>query len=861
MYGQKFSDVDPTDANHYFAGPIQYAAALGYVAGDAGAFGVGNTISSVGLYSTILSMLGVRKSDIDGVDWENKVGDMINRLGLGAMMVIGNKTTVTRADTALVLNAALDLDMFAWSGSAYVATGAKLLSKFGPKVDANAVKISGKLIKNRFVALEGANGYHHDTAVLWNPGVQGGAGNIYQIVSPPDEALPTKYLGRWVEIDAVRTDVSGASHYRVATGAKANPMHTNDVVPLAGYDNSKTGADQFGAAFTSRTSSVNFSNQWYTWTTATTQQGHNPAMRGAYFNYFSGRNDANGRIGTSKDVTKTDTWQVPNDKDAFDVWNYAYAIRDINVDAFTEVFYLELVAMKVRDISTRGDGVRFDLLDGRKIWGDNWLALSGIEFGSTLKAGDVVVGIKKYNANGDWAGLLSVEVIEAQKGKWCDHVGSYCANVDGAHWVFNGSTFLEGAPRGLKGAKCGLEHSFYNYVPFYGLLTGGSTVNGAFWTDCFGTTLHAVQYEYLWNYVDDVFAVEFVADTNNSKVTNDPGYAKVFAIISNVSTGNISELVGKELKATSGDTYLGAALAYDTAAGAPTKSAWGQIDVDAKLDGLNVATNFGYRIVIVGVDADRFIKAVAWTDEITKSTELALGAFADLNLSTKAPISATITWNDHLVANQEVTGISWARTTGGTAGGTLTDADYFRAGTTLTINGDGIKKITDEAVFNVGDVITFTVAFKGGVSKTAVANVTGVAGENATADITLSATNLEAGGDISSTPIVVAAGEINAVVTATQDSVVFTVAKGTAQVVNLIDAGTGTGTAASAALAPTSNISVTGHLSATFTVSGITSATGSTSTPGEFTFTFTVSEAGKADITYTVILDTTRDQA
>ena len=410
-----FSDLPDS---HYAAGPIGYAAALGYVSGDAGAFGVGNTINSVGLYSTILSMLGIAKEDINGVDWEIKVGDMINRLGLSSMMVVGNKETITRADAARVLYASLDLPMFVKSAGSYVRDGGKtLLSKFSDPLDEGSFTIQGKVVATKYGQLANTAGTYGERVLIeLTKAADGNAvGYVVQMLASDcdDDAVPVRYLGREVTLSVVK---KATNLYRPAKGASVDPVYTNDIVHIGSGAYFNEGIKEiigYGTNIGSK------------------------APRGAYMNYAAGSHTTAANWGYVNDLSLPNTNTAKQNK----TYSYAYAIRWANTPQFSEIFYLDYRALVVAEIYNNRT-ITFNNLNGTAA--TDLVAMETVDFenGTKLKKGDVIVAVVR--AQGNLQRIVTADVIEAKTGVLRSHTANFFL-VDNIEATWNESRYMDGS--------------------------------------------------------------------------------------------------------------------------------------------------------------------------------------------------------------------------------------------------------------------------------------------------------------------------------------------------------------------------------------------------------------------------------
>ena len=413
--------------------------------------------------------------------------------------------------------------------------------------------------------------------------------------------------------------------------------------------------------------------------------------------------------------------------------NYAYAVRDPNTNFVSEAFYLNYIALRVKEVYRDGTAL-FAWLDGCDF---ARLTLADIEFGTTAKKDDIVVAVQKPNADGTALikDIVSLEVIEGKDGRRCS-IHSTCFVIDGAH-----SSVVSKLTGGISGdwsTVCTWQaaHPTFSFMPVYGIINQNTIpgqgwsekfagVNGVFFSSCFdkpdswgaGSGKITALIDHPCKHRLDLVVAR---DGNTVTVTGatdvDNVRISVFPVAPNFDTGinnaaidrliaNTSDVLGKLW----GD---GTAAWEDNGAERWTNAKWAP------------AAGVTHYIVAVEVDsAGKIInRGILETSTAAATVNASVDNTANLTVAAMTELTAAIIWGNQ--GSTSISTITWVRTTGAGVGGSLVAGDWSVSGTTLTIPAATYAKISAAAFSGVGealiatDVITFTVTFNNGVVDT-----------------------------------------------------------------------------------------------------------------------------------------------
>ncbi|MCL1819989.1 MAG: S-layer homology domain-containing protein [Oscillospiraceae bacterium] len=448
---QRFPDVPKT---HWANGAINYAYRVGIVEGDdtTGLFEPDTPVTVNIVNAMLISLLGVEPNDRNGVDWIARTDNIMRIYDIKLDDAVENYYP-TREEVASMLYAAVNTPMLSRNNNGTYSKQNITLkeSAFNKAVEEQTVTITGKVIGTKYASLNEVNNYNR-SVLIEGVGVNDGKPNmtVFRFETPDDDVVPVALLGRVVELKAVKVN---EGLYRAASGAKAEPVYTTDVVSLPMYNDGTLNKVLYDAACAEipRTPS----NTLYTGVGV-----HSEQMRGAYTNY-----------GFGGGYNKNNKW------DSIGNWSYAYAVTYGNTNYYNEVFYLNYRALTVTEIYNDGT-VTFRGLDGITPVSVNNAKVDTFEYGTTLKKGDIIVAVVDAKNN-----IVTAEKVNSKTGVKRGNIFASGILIDGvAYNTWN--DMIKYTERQMAGSwAAGIQNwtQFNNYItywafsPVYGEYTNAET--------------------------------------------------------------------------------------------------------------------------------------------------------------------------------------------------------------------------------------------------------------------------------------------------------------------------------------------------------------------------------------------------
>ena len=382
----EFTDVD---RSHWAYGAINYAYRMKIVEGAGGGrFNPSDVVTKDMVNSMLLGLLGVKSEDRSGPDWAERTAAFMNNhnIKLDADMT---SYYPTREEVASALGAAVYSPVFIKSEitGAYIKQSNTLMqSAFGAleedEEDKGEITITGKVVGTKYANLYGVNNYNR-SVLLEGVGVNDGLqnGTVIRIETPEDDSVvPAALLGRIVTIKAVK---AGEALYKAASGAKAIPLYTTDIVALPLNNDGTLNRTLYddSCADIPASASINYAGI----------SGNSTQFRGAYTNYGAGD-------GYSK------AWEPKGS------WSYAYAVTYGNTNYYSEVFYLNYRALTVHELYEDGT-ITFRALDRVSPAGVNNTRTNTFENGKTLAKDDIIVAVVDSGNN-----IITAEKVASKTG-------------------------------------------------------------------------------------------------------------------------------------------------------------------------------------------------------------------------------------------------------------------------------------------------------------------------------------------------------------------------------------------------------------------------------------------------------------